>query len=213
MLLTVESLKAEASSFVRSPLRSDGVLFGINDGKTIGSFVEKAFKNRLRQKYEFDPVDLATGIDLPLINVDIKTSRVSRPQSSCPYESAEQKVYGLGYNLLVFLYEKTDDERTQSAKLDIERAIFIDKEVTGDYRTSKGLLDILAKDANGDDVVAYLLDMNLPLDDNGAKQLAKKIIETPPRQGCLTISNALQWRLQFNRAISLVNDVGGVLEL
>lgn len=213
MRLTVETLKTEASSFVRSPLHSDGVLFGINDGKTIGSFVEKTFKNRLRQKYEFDPVDLSVGIDLPLINVDIKTSRVSHPQSSCQYESAEQKVYGLGYNLLVFLYEKTDDEKTQSTKLDIERAIYIDKEVTGDYLTSKGLLDILAKDANHDDLVAYLLDRNLPLDDSGARQLAKKIIETPPQLGYLTISNAFQWRLQFNRAISLGNDADGIVEL
>ena len=31
-----------------------------------------------------------------------------------------------------------------------------------------------------------------------------------PEQGYLTISNALQWRLQYKRAINLKNEVSGV---
>lgn len=49
----------------------------------------------------------ASGIDLPGLGVDIKVTSIKQPQSSCPFKSATQKVYGLGYGLLVFVYEYT----------------------------------------------------------------------------------------------------------
>ena len=41
--------------------------------------------------------------------------------------------------------------------------------------------------------------------------LADEILANPPQQGYLTISNALQWRLQYKRVIELNNSVGGVV--
>lgn len=38
-----------------------------------------------------------------------------------------------------------------------------------------------------------------------------EIIKNVPKQGYLTISNALQWRLQYKRVISLENTVKGVV--
>ena len=49
------------------------------------------------------------GIDAPELDVDIKVTSIKQPQSSCPFKSARPKRYGLGYNLLVFVYEKSDD--------------------------------------------------------------------------------------------------------
>ncbi|HLG79222.1 MAG TPA: hypothetical protein VKX46_22615 [Ktedonobacteraceae bacterium] len=43
---------------------------------------------------------------------------------------------------------------------------------------------------------------NLPLDEIGRRTLAERILNDPPKPGYLTISNALQWRLQYTRAIS-----------
>ena len=213
MQLTIESLKREAARFARFPFDSDGALYGGNDGKTIGTFIEKTFKHHLNKEYEFGKVDLSVGIDFPEINVDVKTSKVNQPQSSCPFRTAEQKIFGLGYSLLVFLYDKTDDERTRTTKLNITIAIFIEKDVTGDYMTTKGLLELLDRGANVDDIEGFLYDRNLPIDEIGARRLAEKILDHSPKQGCLTISNALQWRLQFGRAVSLANDFVGIEEL
>ena len=102
MQLTIESLKREAARFAGFPFDSDGALYGVNDGKTIGTFVEKTFKHHLSKEYEFGRVDLSVGIDFPELNVNVKTSKANQPQSSCPYRTAEQKIFGLGYSLLVF---------------------------------------------------------------------------------------------------------------
>ena len=45
----------------------------------------------------------------------------------------------------------------------------------------------------------------------GNMDLAEEIIANPPMQGYLTISNALQWRLQYKRVIELDNQIQGVV--
>ena len=50
----------------------------------------------------------------------------------------------------------------------------------------------------------------LPVDDIEAQAIAEKIIENPPEVGYLTISNALQWRLQYKRVIDKAGTVDGV---
>jgi hypothetical protein len=129
---------------------------------------------------------------------------VRQPQSSSPFASASQKVYGLGYHLLVFIYEKLDDQATLTARLNFLHAIFVPMERTADYQTTFGLRGILARGGNLDDVVAFLEERNLPLDDIGRTALAERILREPPLLGYLTVSNALQWRLQYGRAISSV---------
>jgi len=56
----------------------------------------------------------AKGIDFPELGVDLKTTSIKQPQSSCPFKSARQKIYGLGYHLLVFVYEKIDEQTRQT---------------------------------------------------------------------------------------------------
>jgi hypothetical protein len=48
---------------------------------------------------------------------------------------------------------------------------------------------------------AVLLDRNLPVDEIEVGNLADEILRDPPPQGFLTISNALQWRLQYGRVL------------
>lgn len=43
------------------------------------------------------------------------------------------------------------------------------------------------------------------------EQLAEEVMEGDIIQGYLTISNALQWRLQYKRVISLKNEITGIL--
>jgi hypothetical protein len=53
----------------------------------------------------------------------------------------------------------------------------------------------------------------LPVDEIGVNQLADRILESPPHQGYLTISNALQWRLQYGRVIQQVGNVSGIIRV
>lgn len=76
-------------------------LFGVTDGKAVGTHVEKAFKAYLATKYLFEEGNAAKGIDFPELAVDVKVTSVDQPQSSSPFRSARQKIFGLGYSLLV----------------------------------------------------------------------------------------------------------------
>jgi hypothetical protein len=119
----------------------------------------------------------------------------------------------LGYSLLVFVYEKIDDPTTQMGRLDIASAIFVDQHRTADFQTTVGIQQILQNDGNLDDLVAFMEDRRLPVDDIQANRLAEEILQNPPRTGYLTISNALQWRLQYRRVIEKAGEVDGILRV
>jgi len=163
--------------------------------------------------YSFASGNSASGIDLPSVNVDIKVTSVKQPQSSCPFKFARQKIFGLGYGLIVFVYEKTDDPRQRTARLDMRHTIFVEKGRTGDYQMTRGIREILERDGNEEDLVAFMQDRNLPVEDIEANNIARQIMKEKPEQGYLTISNALQWRLQYGRAIVQAGMVPGVVRI
>lgn len=213
-ILELEGFLKEAPLFAEhiSSLQEPS-LFGTTDGKAIGTYIEAGFRDWLTNKYVETTGSAAKGIDFPNINVDVKTTKYTQPQSSCPFKNAGQKMYGLGYHLLVFVYDKTDDAESKSAQLKIKHTIFIDQCQTADYTLTKRTLEMLEDDANDQDLIAYFTDRNLPLDDIGLQNLADRVLASPPEQGYLTISNALQWRLQYKRAIDVAGDVDGVYAL
>jgi len=185
-------------------------LYGITDGKAVGTFIEQGFRKQLLENFILDVGNSARGIDLPSIQTDIKATSVRQPQSSCPFQSSRQKVYGLGYNLLLFVYDKADDPTTKTAQIKFVSCSFIDKSRTADYQTTRGLHDILSREGNKDDIVAFLEDRNLPGDEIMLNSLADEILSNPPLQGYLTISNALQWRLQYGRVVALTQIIIGI---
>lgn len=78
---------------------------------------------------------------------------------------------------------------------------------------TRRLREMIKDGANREDIVAFLNDKNLPVDDIEASQIAEEVLRSPPNQGYLTISNALQWRLQYGRAIDVAGSVPGVTRL
>ena len=188
-------------------------LYGVTDGKAVGTYFEHKFRSHLRAKYDYQEGSSAKGIDFPQLLVDMKVTSVRQPQSSCPYESARQKIFGLGYSLLVFAYEKHDDDTNSTGRLDIQHLVFVEASRTADFQTTTGIADILRRDGNKDDLVAFMADRMLPVDDIEAANIADEIIESPPAIGYLTISNALQWRLQYRRVIDQANAVAGISRL
>ena len=213
-ILSINILIEEAKIFCEIENEKDyPELLGITDEKAVGTFVEHRFKEYLSQKYIFKKGNSASGIDLPdeFINTDIKVTSIRQPQSSCPYKDSKQKIFGLGYNLLVFVYDKNDTQNT--SKLNFLNVTFINKERTSDYTTTKRLNEMLKDGANKEDIIAYLMDKAIPGDEITLDLLADMIMDNKPIQGYLTISNALQWRLQYARVISLNNEVSGVINL
>jgi hypothetical protein len=212
--LTIDILLQEAGSFsATESAHEEPALFGVTDGKAVGTYLEHKFTAYLMEKYSFAGGNSASGIDLPSINVDIKVTSIKQPQSSCPYKSARQKIYGLGYGLIVFVYEKFDDGTRQTGRLDIKHTIFIEESRTADYQMTRGLREILERDGNLDDLIAFMQDRNLPMDDIEAQNIAELLLRQKPEQGYLTISNALQWRLQYGRAIQQAGIVDGILRV
>ena len=212
--LTLQNLQLEARLFADqlSDTRIKA-LFGTTDGKAIGTHVEQAFINWLAVKYSFERGNAAKGIDLPDVNVDIKVTSITQPQSSCPFRSARQKIFGLGYSLLLFVYAKTDEAKSKSAKLEIQHVIFIAAKHTADYTLTRSLCDMLERGANEEDLVALMQDRNLPLDDIEAGTIARELLEQALEKGFLTISNALQWRLQYGHAIQEAGSTDGLVRL
>jgi hypothetical protein len=212
--LTLELLQQEAKQFaaIQSSIHESS-LYGVTDGKAVGTHIEAKFVNHLFERYTFTKGNAAKGVDLPSINLDIKVTSIKQPQSSSPFRSARQKIFGLGYSLLVFVYEKVDDHRRKTSNLNMLHTIFVTAECTADFITTRLLLEILKIGGNQQDLVASMFDRNLPLDEVEANTIALELLEKPPLQGYLTISNALQWRLQYARVIKEAGQVEGLVRL
>jgi len=67
--------------------------------------------------------------------------------------------------------------------------------------------------ANAEDIFAYLNDRNIPADEITLMQMAENILKKTPIVGYLTISNALQWRLQYGRIVTLKDKISGITKI
>ena len=81
-------------------------LFGVTDGKAIGTFVEHLFESYLSEHYEMEIGSSANGLDLPSVNTDIKVTSIKQPQSSCPFKESKQKYMDWGIILLFLSIRK-----------------------------------------------------------------------------------------------------------
>lgn len=210
-MFSIRDVIREAKIFCETEsIKNHNDILGITDGKAVGTYVERLFKEFLKSKY--DNINLgnsAVGIDLPDINTDIKVTSIKQPQSSCPFKNAEQKIFGLGYNLLVFVYDKI--EKINICSLHFKYCSFIPADRTSDFTMTKRLIEMKKDGANIEDIIGFLYDRNIPADDIGYDKIANKILNSDIKQGYLTISNALQWRIQYSNVIKLNNNVGGII--
>lgn len=211
-VLTIARLCSEARTFSGAEsIHSEPSLFGVTDGKAVGTYLEAKFRAYLADKnYLFEQGNAANGLDFPGLSVDMKVTSIRQPQSSCPFRSIRQKIYGLGYSLIVFVYDKRDDDANRTANLRITDTIFIDAQRTADFQMSKGLRDILDNEGNEDDLMAFMVERHLTADEIELNNLAVEVLANRPQQGYLTISPAMQWRLQYARVISQAGVVDGV---
>lgn len=212
--LTKDLLCLEAHAF--SDLESthaEATLFGVTDGKAVGTYLEHKFRKYLKERYIFEEGNSASGIDFPNLGIDMKVTSMRQPQSSCPFKSARQKIYGLGYSLIVFVYDKADSPSTQTATLRMTSTVYIEAHRTADFQMTRGLRQIIENEGNEEDLMSFMTERNLPVDEIELRNLAEEILLNKPEQGYLTISNALQWRLQYSRAIEKAGTESGLRAL
>ena len=200
--LTVELLQKEAASFAKAESKhGEPSLFGVTDGKAVGTYLEHKFQTALHQRYIYGRGNSAKGIDFPELGVDIKVTSVRQPQSSCPFKSARQKIYGLGYSLLVFVYDKRDDPTTKTGKLDILHTIYVKKERTADHQTTSELRWLIENNANRDDILGFFEDRYMPFREPKDVRLAKRVLRHPPEVGLLGSSRKVRLLSGFERLI------------
>lgn len=212
MQLTIDLLCQEAQEFSRvESTYPEPSLFGVTDGKAVGTYLEAKFRAYLQGKgYKFQQGNAANGLDFPDLAVDMKVTSIKQPQSSCPFRSIRQKIYGLGYGLLVFVYDKKDDAINRAAVLEMTDTVFVEAEVTADFQMTKGLIDTLDAEGNEDDLISFMVSKHLTSDEIELQKLAEEVMAKRPVQGYLTISPALQWRLQYRRVIDKAGEAPGV---
>jgi len=91
--LTTELLQKEAKRFSKIESQHDEPsLFGVTDGKAVGTYLEHKFQSYLSDRYDYVEGSSAKGIDFPELGVDMKVTSIRQPQSSCPFKSAKQKI-------------------------------------------------------------------------------------------------------------------------
>ncbi|MFN6166078.1 MAG: restriction endonuclease [Pseudanabaena sp.] len=192
---------------------AEASLYGVTDGKAIGTYLEQKFRQYLKDKYDFVEGNSAIGINFLSLLVDMKVTSFRQPQSSCPFKSARQKIFGLGYGLIIFVYDKSDDSSNRTWTLNILRTIYVSADRTGDFQMTRGIRSTFANEDNKDDLMAFMIDCNLPVDKIELSNIADEILGRPPLQGFLTISNALQWWLQYSRVIELAGKEEGLIAI
>ena len=171
--LTITELIESARHFCEIESNENHVeLIGVTDGKAVGTYVEHKFQHFLRSQYAVEVGSSAKGIDFPGtdIQTDIKVTSITQPQSSCPFKNARQKIFGLGYNLLVFVYDKKDT--STSCTLHFTHCTFISKERTADFTITKRLREMIDDGANKEDIIGFLQDRNVPGDEIVYNELA-----------------------------------------
>ena len=83
--LTMADLIAEAGAFAEiQNSRPEPALFGVTDGKAVGTHIERRFSEHLADGYRWSAGSAAAGLDFPELGVDLKVTSVRQPQSSSP---------------------------------------------------------------------------------------------------------------------------------
>jgi hypothetical protein len=196
MNLTEEILIEEASRFATSVSQhSFSELYGCTDGKRVSTFFEKRFQSVLSRFYDFQLGNAAKGIDFPSLNVDMKFTSHEHPQSSSPFLNHRQRVFGLGYSLLVFVYCRSENHTDRSSCFNIESCSYLCATETGDARITAKIIDILSGGGNKKHIEQMLLSFDFPQSD--ATEIADSVMQHKVVQGKITISLAMQYRLTF----------------
>ena len=189
-------------------------LFGQKNKKVLSTTVEQDFCEFLKARVDLDYRKSIVGLTLPAVHTDVKVVHALRRRSALRERDQHNLVYGLGHNLLIFIFEEEDFSALRKAKLRINHCIHVDASRTADYRTTSGLLQLLHDGGNTDDIADFLLhERHLDLSPQDLASLAADIVASPPLVGYLDITNTPPWRISYDTLLSLEGDLPGVTSI
>jgi hypothetical protein len=184
---------------------NDGTVLESTKSKDIGTYFEDSLRAYINEVLGLERRgSVASGIDLPHFNVDVKTTRITRPQSSSKIRRFSERLTGVPYNILLIIYSREDVE--EGEKHTFENCVYIPKERTGDHRKSTAAAQSMENYKNGEitqeelreeleDLVSENPDDVTEIKDSELDE----IIENPPEPGVITISPAVQWRFSYTQ--------------
>lgn len=184
---------------------NDGTVLESTKSKDIGTYFENSLRAHLNEALGLEQRgSVAAGIDLPHFNVDVKTTRITRPQSSSKIRKFSERLTGVPYNILLLIYSREDVENGEAYTF--ENCVYIPKERTGDHRKSTAAARAVQEFKNGAITREELRDELEDLVSENADDVTEikddeldEIIENPPKPGVITISPAVQWRFSYNQ--------------
>ncbi len=81
--LSIKTLQEEAKRFSEKESGyKETSLYGVTDGKAVGTYFEHKFQSFLHKKYQYVEGSSAKGIDFPELMIDMKVTSKRQPQSS-----------------------------------------------------------------------------------------------------------------------------------
>ncbi|PSQ58470.1 MAG: hypothetical protein BRD23_06785 [Halobacteriales archaeon SW_9_67_25] len=170
--------------------------------KQIGTYFEKELRDWFEEKHGLvSEGSVAEDIDLPAFNLDVKTTSNRQPQSSSTFDDPGERIVGVDYNILLFVYDKQSVDGGN--KFEIKTCAYIPKERASDYRKSDDAVKLVADYGEGKLSESELREQLENLTGVGAISDEKfnEIKENPPEKGAITITPALQWRFNYNKMV------------
>lgn len=178
----------------------------LSSSKKIGTYFEKELRDWFGNETDIDSDgSVAQEEDIPELNLDVKATSKTQPQSSIPMRAPIERIRGMNYDILVFIYDmdKSGDERS----VEIEHCSYIPRERTSDHRKSKEARELIEEYENNDiswselktnikelTGVSHLESVEVVTDEQ-----LEELIKNPPKEGAITVSAAAQWRPQYRQ--------------
>ncbi len=173
-----------------------GEIIGPNSGRRIADYIEDTYMKKLKTRLFIESGKKKEGLDFPTINTDIKVTRIKKPQSTAAIKDIHAKIFGLGYNLIIFFYDFGGDDGNQ---LIIKKTIYIPINKTADFKMMNKLEDILGEE----DVLAEELKYQYEemehyeeIELNEYRKLAKKMSNNYV-EGYLSYAGDPRWHLTY----------------
>lgn len=184
---------------------NDRTVLEANKSKDIGTYFEESLRAFLNDELDLKQRgSAASGIDLPHFNVDVKTTRITRPQSSSKIRNFSERLAGVPYNIFLIIYSREDAENGE--EYTFENCVYIPAERTGDHRKSTAAAEAVQNFKNSEitreELRTKLEDLVSEAEGDVTEiknDELEEIIENPPKPGVITISPAVQWRFSYNQ--------------
>lgn len=182
--LTLGLLKAAAGRFlVETVVPACQVGTTSYEEETLATTLRKAFVRYVGSSFggdDTDPIPSSDeGVAFPSLATDFRVAPGARLRFGDGSLSWHHKIRGFNHNLLVMV---------PSPVVELSTAVFIDHNRTADFQTTLGIRDIMRRNGNLDDIVAFLEERRIGANDDERLAAAGAIISSPPRLGYLTYS-------------------------